>query len=52
MGSSARPSEVVVIPDLVVRRLSAVHVIKDELVRVAPITSVSYKYSVMIKVIE
>jgi len=52
LSSSAKPSETVVVPNFKVRGLSAAHVIKDELVRVAPPTSVSSKYSVMIKVIE
>ena len=52
LGSSAKPSEIVVIPDSTIRKLSAVHVVKDELLRIAPTTSVSSKYSIMIKVIE
>jgi hypothetical protein len=52
MGSSARPSEIVVIPDSEVKKLSAAHIMKGELVRVGPLTSVSCKYSVVIKVIE
>jgi hypothetical protein len=52
VSSSAKPSQIVVVPDAEVRKLSAAHIIKDELVRLGPKTSVSCKYSVVIKVIE
>jgi hypothetical protein len=52
LSNSAKPSEIVVIPNSQVRRLSAAHIIKDELVLVVPKTSVSCKYSIAIKVNE
>lgn len=52
VSSSAKPSQIVVIPDTEVRKLSAAHIMKEELVRLGPTTSVSCKYSVVIKVIE
>jgi len=52
LGNSAKPFDMVIVPDYETRRLSAVHIIRDELIRVEPITSATSKYPVMINVIE
>jgi hypothetical protein len=52
VGSSAKPSQTIFVPDSEVRKLSAAHLITDELFRTGCETSASCKLSIQIKIVE